>query len=158
MPALRTVFQAEAWRVALEKYGAAMSMTVGVYELPAVLILGPVHPTLIFEAVNLGREGPTMFADCVRQCMVQTDTPTIIDDYGVAVIGISLTVAGETLGALVAGYALTAFPEEATVSLFARKHGLSLSPVWRAMRRQPPLTKPRLDLYAELLAALAETL
>jgi signal transduction histidine kinase/ActR/RegA family two-component response regulator len=158
MPALRTIIQAEAWRVALEKYGAATGTTAGVYEAPAVLILGPVHPTPVFEAVSRGLPDPAMFSDCVRQCLAQRDTSIIIDDHGVAVIGIRLTVAGEAIGAVVAGYGLTAFPEEAPVRRFTLRHGLPWSPVWRAIRQQAPLTRRRLDTYAELLAALTETL
>jgi signal transduction histidine kinase/ActR/RegA family two-component response regulator len=82
----------------------------------------------------------------------------IIEDHGVAVIGIRLSVDREPVGALVAGYCLTAFPEEALVRRFTVNHGLVSSPVWRAIRRQAPLTKPRIDMFADLLAALAEAL
>jgi signal transduction histidine kinase/ActR/RegA family two-component response regulator len=158
MPALHTVLRPDAWRIALEKYGASTGTTVGVYESPAVLALGPVHATPTFEAVGRGRPDPAMFSDCVRQCLPQRDTPIIIEEDGVAVFGIGLNLAGEAVGAVVAGYCLTAFPEEASVRRFTRRHGLPLSTVWRAIRAQAPVTRPRLRLYAELLAALTQTL
>jgi signal transduction histidine kinase/ActR/RegA family two-component response regulator len=158
MPLLGSIVQSEAWRVAFEKYGAATGLTVSVYEPPALLSLGPVHPSELFEAINLGRDVPAMFTDCVQRCLSEQTLPVFMEHDGVAVIGIRLTLAGENIGAVVAGYGLTAFPEEATVRRFTRHHGLPELPVWRAIRRHAPLTRRRLEVYAELLATLAETL
>ena len=158
MPALHAVIRPDAWRIALEKYGASTGTTVGVYESPAVMALGPVHATPTFEAMHDDRPDRAMFSDCVRQCLLQRDTAVIMEQDGVAVFGIALNVAGEVIGAVVAGYCLTAFPEEAAVRRFTRRHGVPLAVVWRAIRAQAPVTKPRLSLYAELLAALTQTL
>lgn len=158
MPALLGVIQREAWQVALERYGAATMTTVGVYEAPALQILGPIHPTPLFESVNLEQRAPPMFMECVRRCLSPGEAPVIIEDHGVAVIGIRMARGGTPIGAVVAGYGLTGFPEEASVRRFVHGHGLALSPVWRAMRRQTPLTLSRLQVYADLLAALIDTL
>jgi signal transduction histidine kinase/CheY-like chemotaxis protein len=99
-----------------------------------------------------------MFAECVHACLEQKDIPVIIEDHGVAVIGVRLTFAGAAVGAVVAGYGLTAFPDEAMVHRFTQSQGLAMSSVWRAIRRQAPLTSQRLGIYAELLVALTETL
>jgi len=155
---LRTVVQPDGWRVALEKYGGATGMSVAVYEAPETPILEPVHSTPLFEAVNAGRDAPAMFAECVHACLAQKDIPVIIEDHGVAVIGVRLILAGAAVGAVVAGYGLTAFPDEAMVRRFTQSHGLAMSSVWRAIRRQAPLTSQRLGIYAELLVALTETL
>jgi len=158
MALLRSVIQMEAWRVALEKFGATTGMTVAVYEAPEHLILGPIHPTELFEAVNRDQDGPPMFMECVRQCL-SSDTPsTIIDRDGFGVLGIRLSLAGEHIGAVVAGFGLTAFAEEAVVWRFTQRHRLSLSSIWHTARRQAPLTTRRLEVYAELLGTLTETL
>jgi len=158
MALLQTLLQADAWRVALEKYGAATGTAVSVYEVPDRLILGPIHPTAFSEAVNKARQEPAMFAACVRQCLARPETPVIIEDQGVAVIGTRLALSGEAIGVVVAGYGLTAFPEEAAVRRFTLRYGLPFLPVWRAMRGQAPLTTSRLAVYAELLVALTESL
>ena len=155
---LRTVIQSDAWRVALEKYGGATGTTVAVYEAPAIPILGPVHSTPLFDTLNVGRDAPVMFAECVYECLEQNTIPVITEDHGVAVIGVRLMLAGTAVGAVVAGYGLTAFPDEAMVWRFTQGHGLAMPPVWRAIRRQAPLTSQRLRTYAELLVALTETL
>ena len=159
MPALHAVIRPDAWRIALEKYGASTGTTVAVYESPAVMTLGPVHATSTFEAMHGDRPDRAMFSDCVQQCLQQRDTPVILEEDGLAVFGIGLNLGGEVIGAVVAGYCLTAFPEEAAVRRFTRRHGLLLSAaVWRAIRAQAPVTMPRLSLYAELLAVLTQTL
>ena len=155
---LQTVFQAEAWRVALDKYGAATGTTVNVYDASERLILGPVHPTPLFGAVNRGRDDPAMFMVCARDSRVRTDSPVVIEDEGVAVVGHGLSLNGEAIGMVVAGYGLTAFPEEPALVRFTRRHGLPFSTVWNAIRRQAPLTRSRLNVYAELLVALTGTL
>jgi signal transduction histidine kinase/ActR/RegA family two-component response regulator len=157
--ALHSIIQTEAWRLALEKYGAATGLTVVVFESPEHLILGPIHSTVLFEAIAREQDAPPMFLECVRQCLCQnTTTPTIVDDNGVAVLGIRLSLAGQEIGAVVAGYALTNFPEEAIVQRFSQRHGLQISALWRTIRRQAPLTRRRLEIYTDLLGALTETL
>jgi signal transduction histidine kinase len=158
MARLRDVIQAEAWGVALEKYGAATSMTIFVYEAFEHLLLGPIHPTAIFEAVSQKRDVPPMFVDPVRQCLSQDSMSTIVDEDGVAVFGVPLSLGGENIGAVIAGYGLTSFPEEATVRRFSQRHRLPLASVWPVLRRQAPLTRRRLELYAGLLRTLTETL
>jgi signal transduction histidine kinase len=157
-PAVRDVIQREAWQIALGKYGAATATTVVVYEAPAAPILGPIHATTLFEAVSLVQRAPPMFAECVTRCLAGRDPRVIVEDQGVAVIGVRLSRHGRPIGAVVAGYGLTAFPEEATVRRFAQNHAVPLAPVWRAIRRQGPLTASRVRVYADLLAALVETL
>jgi signal transduction histidine kinase/ActR/RegA family two-component response regulator len=158
MPALRAIIRPDAWSLGLEKFGAATGLTVGVYEPSGLLILGPINATPLFEAINLGCDVPAMFTECVRQCLSERTLPVLMEHDGVAVIGTRLTSGGEEIGAVVAGYGLTSFPEEALVRRFVRRHGRTELPVWRAVRQQAPLTRRRLEVHAELLAALAETL
>ena len=69
-----------------------------------------------------------------------------------------LRLDSQSIGAVVAGYGLPAFPDEAAVRRFTLRYGLPFLPAWRAIRHQAPLPKLRLRVHAELLAALAETL
>jgi signal transduction histidine kinase/ActR/RegA family two-component response regulator len=158
MRGLRNVFQPEAWRVALEKYGAATGTTLCVYEAPDVMILGPLHPTALFESAKLGRHDPALFAACVRDCLARSGSPVIVEDQGVAVIGSRLCLGGEVIGAVVAGYGLTMFPEESVMLRFTRRHDLPFTKVWQAIRGQAPITPARLGVYADLLVALTDTL
>jgi signal transduction histidine kinase/CheY-like chemotaxis protein len=155
---LSTIIRADAWRAALEKYGGATGTTIAVYAAPESPMLGPVHATPLFETMSHGREAPAMFTECVRECLASKNIPVILENRGVAVIGVGLRLAGAAVGAVVAGYGLTTFPDEAMVRRFAQGHGLAMLPVWRAIRRQAPLTAQRLRTYGELLVALTETL
>ncbi len=74
------------------------------------------------------------------------------------VIGSPLRRGDEVVGAVVAGYRLTAFPEHSAVGRFARRHDLPVHAVWPTIRREAPLRPARLRVYAELLAAFTDTL
>ena len=156
MSSLETILDVQAWSQALAKYGAATHLAAAVYGPSRNLIVGPVHSTPLFEAAAPG--GHSMFENCARRCMREADAPVVVEGPGIAVIGSALVVDGKPAGAVVAGYAVTAFPNETTLRHFALEQAVPLSPVWRAVRQQAPLTKARLKVYAELLNALAESL
>jgi signal transduction histidine kinase/ActR/RegA family two-component response regulator len=158
MGALHTLIEPATWRVALEKFGAATSLTIAVYESPPRRILGPMHATPLFEVINRDRPDPPLFTECARECLATRDSPVIVEDHGVAVIGSTLRGGDEVVGAVVAGYRLTAFPEESAIRRFARRHDLPMHAVWPTIRREAPLLRTRLRIYADLLAAFADTL
>ena len=75
-----------------------------------------------------------------------------------AVIGSPLRRGDDVVGAVVAGYRLTAFPEESAIGRFARRHDLPMHALWPTIRREAPLRQARLRVYADLLAAFTDTL
>jgi len=158
MGALPTLIEPEAWHVALEKFGAATNLTIGVYESPPRRVLGPLHATPLFEVLNRGRPDPPLFSECTRECLATRASPIILEEHGVAVIGSALREDDEVVGAVVAGYRLTAFPDELATRRFAQRHELPMHALWPTIRRQAPLLRARLRIYAELLAAFTDTL
>ena len=157
MAALDSLLRTEAWTLALDRYGAATRLTAAVYDRSKNLTLGPVRPTALFEAASAERS--TMFLECVQQCLEQDGvTPVIVERSGLAVVGSRLAAEGRTLGTVVAGYALTAFPAETAIRQFALNTQIPFAPLWRAVRQQTPLTKERLKVYTELLQVLSESL
>jgi signal transduction histidine kinase len=158
MGALHGLIEPEGWVGALEKFGAATDMAISVYESPDHRILGPVHSTRFFEATSQGRRDPPLFSECARDCLAQPSSAVIVEDHGVAVIGSALRRGDEVIGAVVGGYRLTAFPEESAILRFTRRHDLPMHAVWPTIRRQAPLLRTRLRVYADLLAAFTDTL
>ena len=61
MGALRTLIEPAAWHTALEKFGAATGLTIGVYDSPSRRVLGPVHATPLFEAIHRDGREPALF-------------------------------------------------------------------------------------------------
>jgi len=157
-----TVFEPDtAWTRALEKYGAATHLTVELYARDEGLLFGPVHPTPVFGLLGPGHHAHNMFAACVRCCLAQTArAPTIVVEqrHGVAVIGSPLTLNGEVVGAAVAAYVVTAFPNEHAVQRLAKECNVPLSTLWQGIRGELPLTRARLSVYGELLQALCNAL
>jgi signal transduction histidine kinase/CheY-like chemotaxis protein len=157
MVPLESLLQSEAWTQALDKYASATRLTAAVYDRSHDLILGPVRSTALFKAAC--GSGQTMLLECVGRCLEHDEpTPVIVERSGIAVVGSRLAVEGDAVGAVVAGYALTAFPAETAVRQFALNTQVPFGPLWRAAREQTPLTKERLGVYAELLRALTDSL
>jgi signal transduction histidine kinase len=151
---LESLLQIEAWRVALDKFGAATRLTAAVYNRSNDLILGPIRPTAVFEAASGSR--PTLLLECARRCLEHEEiAPVIVEQSGIAVVGNRLAAEGETVGTVVAGYALTAFPSETAVRQFALNTKVPFAPLWRAVRQQTPITHERLKVYAEMLRVLS---
>src|SRR2546427_653124 len=157
-----TVFEPDAaWTRALEKYGAATHLAVELYGRDEHLILGPVHRTPLFELLAPGHHTLSMFAACVRRCLTQTAgaSPIVVEQrHRFAVIGSSLALNGEVVGAAVAAYVLTAFPDEHAVRRLAIECGVPFTTLWQQIRAELPLTRARLNVYGELLQVLCNAL
>ena len=155
-----SVFQLDRGRDALEKYAAANHLTVQVYGADGRPLTEAVNPTPLFDLFARG-DGPGMFATCARQCLSPSDprSPVIIEEqHGLAVVGTTLALAGETAGAAVAGYALTTHLSYREVVRLARDYRLPFDDVWAVTRKELPLPSRRLPVSGELLGILGNTL
>jgi hypothetical protein len=59
------------WTRVPEKYGAATRLTADLYGRDERLLLGPVHPTPLFELLASGHHLASMFTACVQRCLTQ---------------------------------------------------------------------------------------
>src|SRR5688572_29235547 len=103
------VFELERGRLALDKYAAVNHLTVEVYDTEARLVVKGVYRTPLYDVFVAGHD-PGMFGACARRCLDQPgDAPAVVveEQYGMAVVGTPLVLAGVIVGAAVAGYALT---------------------------------------------------
>jgi signal transduction histidine kinase/CheY-like chemotaxis protein len=155
-----SVFELDRGRAALEKYAVVNHQTVQVYGVDGRPVAGPVNRTMLFDLFSRGR-GPGMFARCARECLGQSDpgAPVVIEEeYGLAVIGTPLVLAGDIVGAAVAGYALTTHLTYREAVRLARDYGLPFDEVWAVTRKELPESPGRLPLRGELLGILGNTL
>jgi signal transduction histidine kinase len=74
------------------------------------------------------------------------------------VVGTALRLAGEIVGAAVAGYGLTMHPGPREITRLARDYRLAFDHVWAVMRKELPVPRSRLPLHGELLGILGDTL
>src|SRR5204863_5349597 len=152
--------QLDRGRVALEKYAAVNHLTVQVYGADGRLVTGAVNRTPLFDLFSQGR-GPGMFATCAQRCLSGSapSPPVVVEEqYGIAVVGAPLVLAGAIVGAAVAGYALTTHLSYREVVRLARDCRLPFDDVWAATRKELPVQSSRLPLRGELLGILGNTL
>ena len=156
------VFQLDRGRAALEKYAIVNHLTLRVYGADGRLVMGAVHRTPLFDLFSGAEHDPGLFASCVRACLSQSGPgpPVVIEaeQYGLAVIGTPLVLAGEIVGAAVAGYALTTHLGYREVTRLARDCRRNVDEVWAVARKELPEAKSRLPLRAELLGIICNAL
>ena len=160
-PPTDVLFSSDLWEPALEKYAEATHVTVKLFDTDLRVVFGPIHPTPLFELFDLGGYEPGLFAECARQCLVQTakrPTVTVSKAYGLAVIGTSLVLDGKVVGAAVAGYVLVDFSQLSEIQRVAKDARLDFERVWQIAREQSPVSQQRLNVNGELLQVLGDAL
>jgi signal transduction histidine kinase/ActR/RegA family two-component response regulator len=153
------LLQPDVWRQVLQKYAAVTHLTIEVRGLDEQLLVEPVCSTPLFAVLAHGRYHADTFLACARRCLEPVARTVHLERrHGLAVVGTPLTLAGEVVGAAVAGYVVTAFPDRLAVQRLALESGVPFPVAWDVIRRQPPVSDLRLGVYGELLAVLTGTL
>src|SRR5688500_11680854 len=150
------VFQLDRGQAALDKYAAVNHLTVQVYDADARLVVKGVHRTPLYDVFVAGH-GPGMFTACARRCLDQPGPAhgvVVEEQYGMAVVGTPLVLAGAIVGAAVAGYALTTHLSYREVERLARDCRLPFDEVWAVARKELPLTRALLPMRGALRGML----
>jgi len=154
------LFDVNAWRPALEKFGAVTRLTVIVYDTDARIVCGPTPSTPLFSLFETYQYDPGMFLDCVTKCLAPTGRPAVVTarSYNLGVVATGLRLDEAIVGVAVAGYALLDFSQTAAISLFAHEARVPFSRMWEICRRQQPIPEHRLAVHGELLQVLGDTI
>lgn len=160
-PSSEILFNPGLWQTALEKYAKATHVTVKVYAADGYPVLGPIHPTPLFQLFEEKGYDPGIFAECSHRCLAQTqDRPVVIaSEYqGLGVVGTSLVLEGNIVGAAVGGYVFRDFSQVSEIQSLARQAGFAFEDLWRVARKQQPVPQSRLKVHGELLQVLGDAL
>lgn len=161
-PSPDTLFDVAVWVPALQKFGAVTQLSVALYGADGQVICQPVPATPLFAVLQEHGYETGVFAACVRACLAQPidrRPPVLVTpSSGLGVVGVSLQLEGNIVGAVVAGYALVGFCESVAIARLARETGTPFAELWAVARRQQPIPIRRLVLHGELLQVLGDTL
>jgi PAS domain S-box-containing protein len=155
------LFSSDLWEAALEKYAGTTHLTVRLFDADEHVVLGPVHRTPVFQLFEERGYDPGIFVECARRCLAQTDTrPAVLVSqfHGLAVVGTSLLLEGQIVGAAVGGYVFADFSQVSEIQRLARQAGIAFQRLWEVARTQPPVPQQRLMMYGELLQVLGDAL
>jgi signal transduction histidine kinase/CheY-like chemotaxis protein len=156
------LFDLDVWQPALAKSGAVIQMSVSLFGADAERICGPTPITPIVALFEEHGFEPAVAAECLQACLAQLPDyrPPIIvaTSSGLALVGVSLLLDGEIVGALIAGYAPVRFCESVGISRLARETGTPFNDLWAAARMVHPLPERRLIQHGELLQVLGDAL
>ncbi len=161
IPAPNVLFSPDLWGRALESYARAAHLTVKVFDAEERTVLGPVHPTPLFQLFEerIGYD-PGLFAQCARRCLAQVNEyrAEIVSSYGLSVVGIPLVLDDSVVGAAIGGYAFVDFVHISEVQHWAKQCRIAFESIWRVAREQKPVPQRRLILNGELLEVLGDAL
>jgi signal transduction histidine kinase len=155
------LFGSDLWIGALKSYASAAHLTVKLFDADARDVFGPINPTPLFQLFEERGYDPGIFAECARRCLAQTESRPVVmvsQFYGLSVVGISLVLQGEIVGAAVGGYAFVDFSQVSEIQLLARDAGIRFERLWKVAREQKPVPQRRLILNGELLQVLGDAL
>ncbi|MGQ0655666.1 MAG: histidine kinase dimerization/phospho-acceptor domain-containing protein, partial [Betaproteobacteria bacterium] len=155
------LFGSELWKPALDKYAEATGLSVELFDADEKVVLNSSHPTPLFALFREYGFEPGVFAECARRCLTQTSArPAVAVDesHGLTVVGTSLVLEGEIVGAAVAGYALAGFSQVPAIQRWAQSAGVPFERLWHVARQQAPIPQRRLLLHGELLQVLGDAL
>lgn len=160
-PSNNALFGSDLWKPALQKYAEATHVTVKLFDADERVVLGPIHPTPLFQVFDEKGYDPGLFVECARRCLAQTESrPAVMASqvHGLAVIGTSLVLEGNIVGAAVAGYAFVDFSQVSEIQRIAREAGIGFDCLWEIAREQKPVPQGRLIVHGELLQVLGDAL
>lgn len=155
------LFGSELWKPALDKYAEATGLSVGLFDADGRVVLDAVHSTPLGVLFREHGFDPGLFSDCARRCIVQSSSRPVMalaEPQGLAVVGAPLVSEGAIVGAAVAGYVLTGFPNMSALQRWAKSAGLPFERLWDVVRGLSPVSERRLRLSGELLQVLGDTL
>ena len=155
------LFSSNVWTPALNKFAETTALTIALFDAAGRLVLTTQPDTPLVALFREHGADPGLFEACAERCLRQSGArPAVVlqEMHGLAVVGTSLVLEDQVVGAAIGGYALAAFSQVAAVQRWAGETGVPFDRLWNLVRRHPPAPERRLHLQGELLQVLGDAL
>src|SRR5262245_33444047 len=167
-PAVRAeLLEPAIWQEGLEKFTRATHLAVALADAEGHLLgecLNPRPTWSLFRRKQPAGGGACPFClaslqpcACVADALARGGLNLVRDRTGLVHFAVPLVVGEHPLGALLAGQVFDQYPEQLELEHVARRCGLSPDKVWQTARRENPVKRATLEVYADLLATLGQT-
>jgi signal transduction histidine kinase len=153
------------WREALERYAQATNLAVVLTDAvgnPVGSCLNPRPTWLVLQAPKpAGVVGcpfavmPLRPCTCIADALATGCSRLLRDRVGLVHFAVPLRLGDQPLGAVVAGQVFDRFPEQLVLEHVAQQSGVSPQAAWNRARLEQPVKGSTLQVYADLLATLA---
>ena len=94
---------------------------------------------------------------CIAEALTTGHVVLLRDRTRLVHFAVPLLLDSQPLGAVIAGQVFDQYPEQAVLEQVARQFGLSPARVWQQARREVPVKRDTLRVYADLLENLSHT-
>jgi PAS domain S-box-containing protein len=166
-PALRAaLLDPAAWQDGLYKFSLATNLAVALIDAEgrSLTFRNPQPLWSLFRRKRPAGQGECPFAlapvqpcTCVAKAVETSRWALAADRTGLAHFAVPLMLGEDRLGALLAGQVFTQYPEQLVVERVAEQFGLPPGRAWQRARREHPIRRATLEVYADLLATLGQT-
>jgi PAS domain S-box-containing protein len=158
------------WHPVLEEYALAMNLAVVLTDSQGQVLGDCINPQPLWSLFQSQTQAQIPQGSCPF-CLAQSEPcPAIAaaqqgemgftsDRLGLAHFVVPLHLAGQQIGALVAGQVFDQFPDRQQLELeqHAKRFNLSPQSVWKLASQQRPVSQKTLRTYAKLLSTLGNT-
>lgn len=157
-----------SWQDILSKYGRTMNLAVALTDVHGKLLGSCQNARPVWTMARKGGAEPSLVprngcAFClvsdppckaVSEALATRKAVYTTDLAGLTHVAIPLVLGNQRLGAVIAGQSFSQHPQPLNLRRIAKHYGASEQELWHAAVHQIPVSRPTLQVYADLLASL----
>lgn len=158
------LYASPGWHTALAQFASTTGLAVTLFDMEGQMRAGPYTPTPLTERLSAAGcwdepDGVCLAKDreAARACTEQGNMECCEGLETLALFAIPARLKGDVIGAIVAGWVFDNFPDPIVTDRLAKRINVSFPELWQIVRQQPPVSREKLKIYAEMLQTLSDS-